>query len=261
MSFNKVSTQSLEPDARRTSTVVALRSITTGTEFVLAPDKERWMLGSGPGCELTLDDPCVSATHATLERRDGSIIVRDRRSRNGTFLDNSAIESAELRVGAYLQLGKTTLVAIGAFAKTGRRASELLRGHAPNFRATFDPALRVAQSECNVLVVGETGTGKDLVARLIHEGSRRAANRYVPVNCGAIPRELIGSELFGHERGAFTGAHADREGYFFESSGGTLFLDELGELPLEMQPSLLRAIENRTVRRVGGSCDRLIDVR
>ncbi len=112
-----------------------------------------------------------------------------------------------------------------------------------------------------MLIVGETGTGKDLLARTIHEASRRASHAFVAVNCGAIPRELIGSELFGHDKGAFTGAHADRDGYFVEADGGTLFLDEIGELPLELQPNLLRALETRRVRRVGGSLERSVNVR
>ena len=126
---------------------------------------------------------------------------------------------------------------------------------------TIDQAMRAAQSECSVLIVGETGTGKDLVARLVHEQSRRADGPFVAVNCGAIPRELIASELFGHERGAFTGATEGREGYFVEAHGGTLFLDEIGELPIELQPHLLRVLETRRVRRVGGQSDRLVDVR
>jgi two-component system response regulator HydG len=112
-----------------------------------------------------------------------------------------------------------------------------------------------------VLILGETGTGKDLLARVVHEASRRASGCFVPVNCGGIPRELIASELFGHDKGAFTGAHADRDGYFVEADAGTLFLDELGELPLELQPHLLRALETRRVRPVGASQERAVDVR
>jgi DNA-binding NtrC family response regulator len=136
-----------------------------------------------------------------------------------------------------------------------------MRGRDPAFRATVDQALKAAQTDCNVLIVGETGTGKDLLARVIHEGSRRANDSFVAVNCGGIPRELIGSELFGHEKGAFTGAHAERDGYFVEASSGTLFLDEIGELPLELQPHLLRVLESRKVRRIGGANERGVDVR
>jgi two-component system response regulator HydG len=136
-----------------------------------------------------------------------------------------------------------------------------LRGSDAAFRAAVDTAVRAARSDVSVLVVGETGTGKDVVARAVHEGSRRAAGPLVPLNCGAIPRELIGSELFGHVRGAFTGATEHRDGLFVHADGGTLFLDELGELPLELQPNLLRVLEVRRVRPIGGLGERAVDVR
>jgi two-component system response regulator PilR (NtrC family) len=140
-------------------------------------------------------------------------------------------------------------------------ALEQLRGNDAVLRRTIEQATRAAQSECNVLVVGETGTGKDLLARVIHEHSKRASRAFVAVNCGAIPRELIGSELFGHDRGAFTGASDDREGVFAQAHEGTLFLDELAELPIELQPHLLRAIETKRVRRIGSDSERVVDVR
>jgi len=124
-----------------------------------------------------------------------------------------------------------------------------------------EQALKAAQSECSVLILGETGTGKDLLARVIHESSRRSSGAFVAVNCGAIPRELIASELFGHEKGAFTGATETRDGYFMEANGGTLFLDEMGELPIELQAHLLRVLETKTVRRVGSSTERPVNVR
>ncbi|MBA3671512.1 MAG: sigma 54-interacting transcriptional regulator [Gemmatimonadaceae bacterium] len=222
----------------------------------------RWVVGSSDSCDVVIDDPFVSSMHCTLERRaGGALLVRDRGSRNGTHVDGNPVEGAELRVGSYLQLGRTTFVAVAAPGSDQPRAMELLRGHDAGLRATVDQALRAAQTDCNLLIVGETGTGKDLLARIVHEGSRRATGNFVPVNCGGIPRELVGSELFGHEKGAFTGAHAERDGYFAEAHGGTLFLDELGELPIELQPHLLRALETRNVRRVGGTHERAIDVR
>src|SRR6185312_10581518 len=124
-----------------------------------------------------------------------------------------------------------------------------------------EQALKAAQTECSVLILGETGTGKDLLARVVHESSRRNMGPFVAVNCGAIPRELIASELFGHEKGAFTGATDARDGYFMEANGGTLFLDEMGELPIELQAHLLRVLETKTVRRVGSSIERPVNVR
>jgi two-component system, NtrC family, response regulator GlrR len=255
-------TQALEPGARRRGIVVALRA-KDGTEYPLPAEPARLVVGSAPNCDLVLDDPYVSGTHCILERKSGgALLVRDRRSRNGTLIDGNAVEAAELPVGARLALGRTTLVAVAApDGRADAAALSALRGRDPAFRATVDQALKAAQADCSVLIVGETGTGKDLLARVIHEGSARMTEPFVPVNCGGIPRELIGSELFGHDKGAFTGAHAERDGYFIEAYGGTLFLDEIGELPLELQPHLLRVLESRRVRRIGGTSERAVDVR
>jgi DNA-binding NtrC family response regulator len=249
--------------ARMRDAIVALRNTATGELIALDASARRWVLGSRRACDLVVRDAWVSGTHCLLERRTpgGPVIVRDRSSRNGTFVNGIPIEVAVLRPGSLIVVGRTTLVAVGEGGHTRRSAFELLRGSDAKFRHALDQALRAAQTECSVLIVGETGTGKDLVARLIHEASSRAAGPYVAVNCGAIPRELIGSELFGHERGAFTGAVNERDGYFVEASSGTLFLDELAELPLEQQPHLLRALENRRVRRVGGMVERPVDAR
>jgi DNA-binding NtrC family response regulator len=261
MSFAEQETLALDLDGRRKTIVTALRG-KRGVEFPLPREPRRWLVGSAPSCDVVIDDPYVSAAHCTVERRDGgALIVRDKRSRNGTLLDGNAIEAAELAVGSRLVLGRTTLVAVTGGAAPASTALAALRGNDPLFRATIDQAIKAARSDCNVMIVGETGTGKDLLARVIHEASPRARDAFVPVNCGGIPRELIGSELFGHEKGAFTGALADRDGYFIEAHGGTLFLDEIGELPLELQPHLLRALESRRVRRVGGTRERDVDVR
>jgi DNA-binding NtrC family response regulator len=120
---------------------------------------------------------------------------------------------------------------------------------------------RLAPTDLTVTLIGETGTGKDVFAHRVHERSGRAAGPFVVFDCGAVPPNLIESELFGHERGSFTGAHADHAGAFERAEGGTLFLDEIGELPLELQPRLLRALDNRSVRRVGGTRDQRVDVR
>ncbi|MDB4962749.1 MAG: Sigma 54 interacting domain protein [Myxococcales bacterium] len=262
MTFDSNATQSLAADTRRAGMVVGLRSTRDGAEHPLSITSRRWVLGSGESCDLVIHDACVSQIHCILERRPGgAILVRDRDSRNGTYIDGNAVEAAELRVGSYLSIGRTTLVAIAGPGPDPTSALEALRGHDPALRTTIDQALRAAQSDCNVMIVGETGTGKDLLARVIHEASRRVAGKFVAVNCGGIPRELIASELFGHEKGSFTGAMNDRDGYFVEAHGGTLFLDEIGELPLEMQPHLLRALESRRVRRVGGGSERAVDTR
>jgi DNA-binding NtrC family response regulator len=125
----------------------------------------------------------------------------------------------------------------------------------------FELVRRAAETDATVLVTGESGTGKELVARAIHYTGRRRAGRWVPVHCGAIPENLLESELFGHMKGSFTGAHADKRGLFEEADGGTLFLDEIGELPLPLQVKLTRVLQERSVRRVGGAEERKVDVR
>jgi len=263
MSFGEgaTETQALSLDGRRKGIVTALRA-KGGREYPLPREPRRWLLGSASSCDVVIDDPYVSGTHCVVERRDGgALVVRDRRSRNGTLIDGNPVEAAELPVGARLSVGRTTLVAVAALGEPDASALAAIRGHDPVLRATVEQARKTAQADCNVLIVGETGTGKDLLARVIHEASRRSSAAFVAVNCGGIPRELIGSELFGHEKGAFTGAHAERDGYFVQACGGTLFLDEIGELPLELQPHLLRVLESRKVRRVGGSGERSVDVR
>ena len=134
-------------------------------------------------------------------------------------------------------------------------------GESPAMRQVYSVIDRVAASSVDVLVTGETGTGKELVARAIHRRSRRAAGPFVPVDCGAIPDALMESELFGHERGAFTGADARRMGLVEFADGGTLFLDEVGELPLPLQAKLLRVLQERRVRRVGARQENAVDVR
>ena len=263
MSFKESRTQSLAPDQRRAGIVTGLRSTRDHTEHPLAVTPRRWIIGSAESCDVVVaDDPYVSKTHCVLERRaSGALLVRDKASRNGTHVDGSPVEGAELRVGSYLMVGRTTLIAMAAAGADQGGALGAMRGCDPRMRDTIDQGLRAAQTDCNVLIVGETGTGKDLLARVIHDGSRRSNRAFVPVNCGGIPRELIGSELFGHEKGAFTGAVTERDGYFVEAHGGTLFLDEIGELPIEQQPHLLRVLESRRVRRVGGAVERTVDVR
>jgi transcriptional regulator with PAS, ATPase and Fis domain len=248
---------------RRGGLVVALRNTSTGQILPLECGPRRWVLGSDPSCDLHIADPYVSKLHCVIERKaDGVLVVRDRESRNGTFIDGNPVEGAELRVGSFMSVGRTTLIALAKDNSSERlRAMEMIRGHHPSLRKCVEEGLRAAHTDCSVLILGETGTGKDLMARLVHENSRRANGPFVAVNCGAIPRELIGSQLFGHERGAFTGASEEHDGYFVEAHGGTLFLDEIGELPLELQPHLLRVLETRRVRRVGGREDRPVDVR
>lgn len=143
---------------------------------------------------------------------------------------------------------------------TGSRFSRLV-GRSSAIRKVFDVVDRIATTDATVLITGESGTGKELVARAVHERSNRAEGPFVAINCAAVPAQLLESELFGHVKGAFTDARTSRKGLFLEASGGTLFLDEIGEMPLEMQVKLLRALQERIVRPVGGSDEIAFDAR
>jgi two-component system response regulator PilR (NtrC family) len=139
--------------------------------------------------------------------------------------------------------------------------SRPILGESASIKALINLILKVGPTKANLLVIGESGTGKELVARMIHECGPLRDKPFIPVNCGAIPETLIESEMFGHKKGSFTGAVADKMGLFEAANGGTLFLDEVGELPLSMQVKLLRSIQERVIRRVGGNDDIRIDVR
>jgi DNA-binding NtrC family response regulator len=246
----------------RREPVIGLRLRKTGHIIELPPFEQRIVVGSGESCDVVLNDRCVSTIHCMLERRSqGLMLVRDQGSKNGTYINGNRVEVAELNPGALLTIGRTVAVALGERTRGTLTAFEQLLGENADFRAAIDTAIRAASSECSALIVGETGTGKELVARAIHDASPRAAGPFVAVNCGAIPHELIGSELFGHDKGAFTGAQSERDGVFVHANGGTLFLDELAELPLQQQPHLLRVLETRRVRRIGAERAQPIDVR
>jgi DNA-binding NtrC family response regulator len=224
------------------------------------------VMGSAPGVELLVADPAVSRIHAELDPTDTGLWVRDLGSRNGTFVENVRVQAACVPQGGRLRVGSTDLavnygaapVEIDLWPESRFGA---LVGSSVTMRELFARLGRIAAVNATVLVQGESGTGKELVARAIHEASPRAAGPFVVVDCAALPASLLESELFGHARGAFTGAAEARPGAFESAEGGTVFIDEIGELPLEMQPKLLRVLESRSVRRLGETQHRGIDVR
>jgi DNA-binding NtrC family response regulator len=223
-------------------------------------------IGTHSSNDLVLFDPSVSRFHCKLSFDDDVWRVQDTGSLNGTELDGVRIRDADLKGEGTLTLGDCVLQARGlepAIEVTVPDAESFgsLAGTSVAMRKLFAQLEKVAASEINVLVEGESGTGKELVASEIFQRGPRADKAFVIVDCGAISPSLVESELFGHVRGAFTGADRDRIGAFEAANEGTVFLDEIGELPLELQPKLLRAIEARAIRRVGDVRARKVDVR
>ena len=235
-----------------------------GATFTLDTGATR--VGTAPTCSVKLTDPSVSRVHCEIRVDPGSVRITDLGSTNGTFVDSVGVRDAILHAGCSVRVGGTTLlVAMGAEPITmllpERDHFGGVVGKSTAMRRVYDLLERVAPTDSTLLIRGETGTGKEMIARAIHAASKRAAGPFVAVDCGAIAETLIESELFGHVRGAFSGATADRRGLFEEADKGTIFLDEIGELPLQSQPKLLRALELREVRRVGGNTPKQLDVR
>lgn len=231
--------------------------------YVFAQDEVR--VGSGADADVPLSDSAVSREHLAIRLGPHGFSLSDTGSTNGSFVGDLRIERVSFTADTIVRIGKS-IVKIEALAETveqeisPRASFGRMLGISPAMRETFALLEKVSPSDLTVLIEGETGTGKELAAEGIHEASRRPGE-CIAVNCGAIPRELLESELFGHEKGAFTGAVRERAGAFVAAEGGTLFLDEVGELPLDMQAKLLRALERREVKAVGSDKTRSINVR
>jgi len=229
-------------------------------------DGDRCSIGSGEGNAVVLADPTVSRFHCEIIVADRRARVRDLASKNGTVVEGIQIVDAFLRASCVIRLGASTVrfeLADGTHAVplSVRPSFGRMIGHSVAMRTLFSRLERAAATDATVLLDGETGTGKGEAAEAIHVQSARAAGPFVVLDCSAIPENLLESELFGHERGAFTGATQRRVGVFEEANGGTLFVDEIGELPPALQPKLLRVLETRAVRRVGGAGTQAVDVR
>ncbi len=236
-----------------------------GKSGELVVGAEKRVIGRDAQCDLVLDDKKVSAVHCEVVATERGVIVRDLGSRNGTFLGDVRIVEVYLTARATLRCGECEL----RFVPATPEAVELpevdgfgpLVGASAAMRPIFDKLRKAAATDLTVLVLGETGTGKELVAQALHEASLRAKKPFVVVDCGSIPASLAESVLFGHERGAFTGAVDRRASPFVEADGGTVFLDELGELPLDVQPKLLRALAEQRIKPVGSNSYRAVNVR
>jgi two-component system, NtrC family, response regulator GlrR len=239
----------------------------TPREYRLAAGRCR--IGAGKEVDIVIEDDTVSRQHVELSVVPEGVELRDLGSRNGTFYLGQRVEKITLALGSRIVLGRVD-VQIDADsaalygesdAASGPTEYGNLLGVSPAMRKLFAMLVRLQGSLVNVLVEGESGTGKELIARAVHARSRVCGGPFVAVNCGAIDRALARSELFGHKRGAFTGAVEQHTGAFEAASGGSLFLDEIGDLPLEVQPALLRALEVGSIVRLGETAERSVKVR
>jgi two-component system response regulator GlrR len=227
---------------------------------------DRCAIGSHPSNDLVINDPTVSRFHCELVIATGAVRVRDLGSRNGTRAGGIAIADANVVGGTTLVLGNSEVKITvdpdrSELASSERTSFGALYGESVAMREVFSQLEKIAATDATVLIEGETGTGKEGAAEAIHDAGSRNERPFVVIDCGAIPANLLESELFGHEVGAFTGATERRIGAFEQASGGTLFLDEIGELPPDLQPKLLRALESREIRRVGSPASIHCDLR
>jgi two-component system nitrogen regulation response regulator GlnG len=234
-----------------------------GQELLLT--RGTYYVGKHPRCALVLHDERVSRRHLELRVDADGVHARDLGSRNGSFFRGARFNEIVVTPGAVIAIGHTELILVdaaeAAIPASSAEAYHGLRGRSLAMRQIFAVLEKVAPTEALILIEGETGTGKELCAEAIHAGSARAGKPFVVFDLAAAARSMLEAELFGHARGAFTGATQDRAGAFEAAHGGTLFLDEIGELDYELQPRLLRAIERRQVSRIGETHHRTVDVR
>jgi transcriptional regulator with GAF, ATPase, and Fis domain len=247
----------------RTARLEVKRGPDKGTRAVV--DRPTFLVGTGE-VDLPLSDATVSRDHLRLTLLPEGVRLRDEDSKNGTRIKGILVSDVVVTQDELVEVGATTLALTIEretleLALSDATAFGAAIGVSPASRALFATLEQAARSDVTVLLEGETGVGKDVLARALHQRSPRADGPFVVVDCGALSPSLIESELFGHVRGAFTGASGHREGLFAQARGGTLFLDEVGELPVDLQPKLLRALEQREVRPVGANAPCPVDVR
>ena len=244
--------------SRRLSKVelVVLDGTQAGRRFEIA--KSRVYVGRARINDICVEDHSISSTHFELRAEEEGFLLRDLGSTNGTHLGGCRVREVWLEAEVTFRAGNTTfkLSKLGEEVEIALSKEEHFSGvigRSVAMREVFATLAKVAPSELTCLIEGETGTGKERIARAIHDQSRRSNKPYVVLDCSAIPHDLMESYVFGHEKGAFTGASSQRAGAFEQADGGTLFLDEIGELDLGLQPKLLRVLESREFKRVGGA--------
>jgi DNA-binding NtrC family response regulator len=237
-------------------------------QFKLLEEGSAVVIGREAPSEIVVDDASVSSQHARFVRNHGEVWVEDLDSRNGTHLAGKRIERQRLESGDEVAIGRVRVVLAAtrepaadavAPAQAGPVPADVVIQN-PRMQRIYRDVVYAARGKLPVLVLGETGTGKELVARAVHRQSDRNEQPFVAINCAAIPPTLLESTLFGHERGAFTGANTRTIGVFERASGGVLFLDEIGDIASSAQVALLRAIETRRISRVGSSTEIAVDV-
>ena len=235
-----------------------------GREFLV--NRDTFTIGSGSHNDLSIADSTVSKRHCEIVVEQSGYLIRDLDSTNGTLVQGVRVSSAHLAPGSEIQLGKTRVVfcplqEANDIPLSRNEAFGLMMGRSVPMRRIFYLAETYSPADVTIMITGETGTGKEILAEEIHNHSPRREKPFIVIDCAAISKELIESELFGHVKGAFTGANADRQGAFELADGGTVFLDEIGDLSPDLQPKLLRVLEKREIRRVGSNKVSKINVR
>ena len=244
--------------------LIVLEGVDKGKKFDLSKSSMR--VGKKEDNNIILEDKAISRNHFEIVRTQDNYMLRDLESTNGTFINDIRVREAFLTPGDIIKVGKTRLEFVAFDESVQIEPSKhesfgMAAGHSRKMRQIFGILERISPTNSTVIIEGETGTGKEIIARAIHEHSLRKGKPFVVFDCGAVADNLIESELFGHVKGAFTGAVQTRRGAFEEANTGTIFLDEIGELTLDLQPKLLRALEQREIKKVGSTDSIDIDVR
>jgi two-component system response regulator HydG len=255
------------PEGSFSATIIETPGGDVGRVFTIdGSQASRVLVGHGAGCQIRLDDRAVSSRHAALDPVGRRLRITDLGSKNGTYVDGVALIDGFLRGAENVRFGSTVLRFDHRAAGVQAKLSEATRfghlvGASTEMRRLYPLCERLATSRVPVIIEGETGTGKEVLGMSLHELGSRAGGPFVVFDCTAVPANLMEAELFGHERGAFTGAVSFRRGVFEQAQGGTLFIDEIGDLDIALQAKLLRAIERSEIRRLGGGETVQVDVR